>query len=123
MRSRSSGSSGVVFLDRERALADVRRAVGLLGARRPGVREVWLFGSLARGNATPSSDADLLIVVDRDERRPMDREPEMALLLAEAGLRRPADLTVVTAAEWTESTGTAFHREVVTRGVKLLPQS
>ncbi|MGH7320614.1 MAG: nucleotidyltransferase family protein, partial [Candidatus Rokuibacteriota bacterium] len=28
-------------------------------ARRPDVREAWLFGSLARGDATPRSDADL----------------------------------------------------------------
>jgi predicted nucleotidyltransferase len=123
MQSRSSSSSGVVFLDRKRALADVRRAVAGLGARREGVREVWLFGSLARGNATPRSDADLLIVVDRDARRPMDRVPEFASLLAEAGLGRPADLTVVTAAEWAKSAGTPFHRAVVTRGVRLVPAS
>ncbi len=119
MPSRSSGSSGVAFLDRERAVADLRRAVTALVARRAGVREVWLFGSLARGNATPRSDADLLIVVDQDTRRPMDRIPEFLLLLQ--GLGRPVDALVLTAAEWKAREGTALHREVVTRGIRLHP--
>ena len=75
MPSRSSSSSGVAFLDRARVLADVRHAIAALVARRAGVREVWLFGSLARASATPRSDVDLLIVVDQDARRPMDRIP------------------------------------------------
>ena len=119
MPSRSSGSSGVAFLDRARALADVRSAVATLVARRAGVREVWLFGSLARGDATPRSDADLLIVVDEDERRPMDRIPEFLLLLE--GVGRPTDVIVLTAAEWKAREGTALHREVVGHGIRLHP--
>jgi predicted nucleotidyltransferase len=121
MPSRSSGSSGVAFLDRERVLADLRRAVTALVARRAGVREVWLFGSLARGNATPRSDADLLIVVDEDARRPMDRIPEFLLLLE--GFGRPTDVLVLTAVEWQAREGTALHREVVTAGIRLHPPS
>ena len=119
MPSRSSSSSGVVFLDRARAIAEVRGAVADLVARRAGVREVWLFGSLARGNATPRSDADLLIVLDQDARRPMDRIPEFLLLLA--GLGRPTDVVVLTAAEWAAREGTCWHREVITRGIRLHP--
>jgi predicted nucleotidyltransferase len=119
MPSRSSSSSGVVFLDRERALADVRRAVAALVARRAGVRGVWLFGSLARGTATPRSDVDLLIVVEDDARRPMDRIPEFLSLLE--GVGRPTDVLVLTAAEWTAQEGTALHREVVRRGIPLHP--
>jgi len=119
MPSRSSSSSGVVFLDRERAVAEVRRAVADLVARRAGVREVWLFGSLARGNATPRSDADLLVVLDQDARRPMDRIPEFLLLLE--GLGRPTDVVVLTAAEWAAREGTGWHREVIARGIRLHP--
>jgi predicted nucleotidyltransferase len=121
MPSRSSSSSGVVFLDRERAVAEVRQAVAALVARRADVHAVWLFGSLAHGEATPHSDADLLIVVDRDTRRPMDRIPEFLLLLE--GLRRPVDLIVWTVAEWEARAGTALHREVTTRGLQLHPVS
>jgi predicted nucleotidyltransferase len=121
MPSRSSGSSGVVFLDRARALDDVRSAVVALVGRRAGVREVWLFGSLARGTATPRSDADLLIVVDEDGRRPMDRLPEFLRLLEGAG--RPVDVLVLTRAEWDAREGTALHREVDSRGIRLHPPS
>ncbi|HYB42919.1 MAG TPA: nucleotidyltransferase domain-containing protein [Candidatus Methylomirabilis sp.] len=90
-----------------------------LVARHAGVREVWLFGSLARGTATPRSDADLLIVVDRDDRRPLDRAPEFLFSLE--GLGRPADVLVLTDAEWKAREGSALHREVVTRGIRLHP--
>jgi predicted nucleotidyltransferase len=119
MPSRSSGSSGVVFLDRERAVDDVRRTVAALVGRRSDVREVWLFGSLARGRATPRSDADLLIVVDEDARRPMDRIPEFLVLLE--GIGRPADVVVVTVPEWKAREGTALHRQVVMHGIQLHP--
>jgi predicted nucleotidyltransferase len=121
MPIRSSRSSGVAFLDRGRVLADLRRAVAALAARRAGVREVWLFGSLARGDATPRSDADLLIVVDEDARRPMDRISEFLLLLQ--GVGGPTDVLVLTKAEWDAREGTALHREVVGRGIRLHPTS
>jgi hypothetical protein len=60
-----------------------------------------------------------LVVLDRDERRPMDRIPEFLLLLE--GIGRPADVLVVTAAEWKEREGTGLHRDVVGRGLRLHP--
>ena len=117
MRSVSSSSSGVVFLDRARVLADVRAAVKRFVTRHPGVREVWLFGSLARGDATPRSDVDLLVVVDQDERRPPDRIPDVLRSLE--GLGRPADVIVLTAAEWARRADSRFHQEVTTRGLRL----
>ena len=119
MPSKLSSSSGVVFLDRARATAEVRRAVARLAERVQGVREVWLFGSLARGNATPRSDADLMIVVDEDTRRPMDRIPRFLSLLDDLG--RPVDLTVVTAGEWKRGENSPFRREVLAHGIRLHP--
>jgi predicted nucleotidyltransferase len=113
----SSSSSGIVFLDREAAIARVRAAVHQVLARRPNVREAWLFGSLARGDATARSDADLLLVVDEDTRRPVDRIPDFLVLLR--GLGRPVDLLVLTVAEWQARAGGHFHREVTTRGLRL----
>jgi hypothetical protein len=49
----------------------------------------------------------------------MDRIPEFLLLLE--GIGRPADVVVQTAAEWKAREGTAFHREVVSRGIRLHP--
>src|SRR3954452_5087974 len=44
----------------------IQRFVDELGAD-PAVRGVILFGSHARGNARPDSDADLVILVERDQ--------------------------------------------------------
>ncbi len=120
MPSRSSSSSGIEFLDRAKALADVRRSVLALVARRPGIEAVWLFGSLATSRATPRSDADLLIVLREDHRRPMDRAPEFLRLLE--GLGRPVDVIVLTADEWTAREGSAFHRAVTGQGLRLHPE-
>jgi predicted nucleotidyltransferase len=58
------GSRVRVFrLDREGVLERLRHAAARLLAERPEVVRVWLFGSLARGDASPGSDADLIIVV------------------------------------------------------------
>jgi len=65
MPEASSISAEVRFLDRQEVLADLRRAAA---ARRacPGIRRIFLIGSLARGNWTAASDADLLVVVARE---------------------------------------------------------
>lgn len=114
-----STSSGAVFLDRAKAIDEVREAVRRLVALRSGIAAVWLFGSLARGDATPRSDADLLIVLDHDDRRAIDRPPEFMRLLAD--LRRPVDVIVVTRDEWDARANTRFHREVGSRGLRLHP--
>lgn len=49
----------------------------------------------------------------------MDCLPDFAPLLE--GLGRPADLVVLTEAEWRARQGTALRREVVTRGIRLPP--
>lgn len=43
---------------------------------RPEVLAVYLCGSWAKGNYTPYSDVDLLIVLEADSRLPHDRVPE-----------------------------------------------
>lgn len=60
---RSCGSSRVTYLDRARAIDQLRLLARRLVAARPDVLEVRLFGSLARMEAVPGSDADLLIVL------------------------------------------------------------
>ena len=55
----------------ERMVGERERVVGLLRARAPelraqGVRGLALFGSVARGEARPDSDVDLLVELDRD---------------------------------------------------------
>ena len=76
MPTRSSNTAAVTYLDRGAVLRDLAAAAKQLTARDPNVMAVVLFGSLAHGTPTPSSDADLLLVVGEDRRRMIDRIPD-----------------------------------------------
>lgn len=54
----------VFRLDWRAVLARLEERASRLLAEEPQAREVWLFGSLARGEAAPGSDADLLVVLE-----------------------------------------------------------
>ncbi len=69
----SSRSAKVTFLDAGAAVARLRAAAQQARSRNPNIAAVVLFGSLATGGATPSSDADLLVLLHRDPRRVLDR--------------------------------------------------
>ncbi len=78
-----------------------------------------LFGSLATAGATPSSDADLLIVLRRDDRRVIDCVPECGRPFEGLGL-------AVQVLPWTEEELAArlaeddpLAREVLRTGVTL----
>lgn len=76
MEIRSSGSVKVVYLDRKKVLSQVRQEVDLLARRHPEVQRVVLFGSLARGDAVPGSDADLLVVLSDSNLPFLERIPQ-----------------------------------------------
>jgi predicted nucleotidyltransferase len=76
---RSCGSSRVTYLNRDRAIEQLRLLAGRLFEERDDVQEVRLFGSLARREAVPGSDADILIVLrNHKEPRWFDRIAEFA---------------------------------------------
>ena len=61
---------------RQAAVADfVRRVRAALGQQAVDIR---LFGSVARGDAQPDSDIDVLIVVQAEDDRPRNRKAAMA---------------------------------------------
>ena len=69
----------ISFLDRGRAIAELRDAAQRLVANDGRVLAVGLFGSLAREQALPSSDADVLIVLStHSQPRWFDRIAEYA---------------------------------------------
>jgi predicted nucleotidyltransferase len=88
-------SVSVRSLDREKVLEALRDAARALGASHPEVREVRLFGSLARGSRNPYADADLLIVLDTCDLPFRERTPKYKPV----GLPVPADLIVCTKEE------------------------
>lgn len=78
MPNESSDSVRVFSLDREATVAWIERWARDLAARRPDVRRVVLFGSLARSDHRARSDADLLVELDRsDHPRWFDRIPDL----------------------------------------------
>lgn len=59
-------SAEVRFLDRAAVLDDLQRATAAARRAHPEILRVLLIGSLARGDWTADSDADLVVVVDRE---------------------------------------------------------
>lgn len=86
VQRRSYGSVKVVWLDRLEAVRRVREAGRNLVMAHPEVIGVYLFGSLAEGRAVPGSDADILILLERSERRWIDRPLEFYPYFENAGI-------------------------------------
>ena len=96
VQEKSYGSVKVFWLDRARLLQALEEKAAELLATFPEVLAVVLFGSLARGEATPRSDADLLLLVG--EAPPFLERPGRYLpLFADLGF--PVDLFVYTPKE------------------------
>gem|GEM_PF-485048 len=60
---------------------------------------IWLFGSHARGDATPDSDLDFLVVIPQSADSRYRRAVKARALVTE--LRVPKDIIVLTREEWT----------------------
>lgn len=97
LQTRSFGSVEVTSVDRDALLAELARSAERLGREAPEVEEVQLFGSFARGDHTPESDVDLLIVVSRSEARFLERAD--AYRDAFQAIPLDVNLAVYTAAE------------------------
>ena len=112
--ARSSASVKVFWLDRPLLLKRLRNAARTLSERHPEIERIVLFGSLARGDAVPGSDADLLIVVSHSNEAFLERTVRY----------RPADVDVVAytreeLAALLES-GNSFVRQALREGVVLV---
>lgn len=119
MPTPSSDSARVTFLDAPATVARLRAAAAQARVRDANIAVVILFGSLATGGATPSSDADLLVVLRHDPRRVIDRVPHYTRPFEGLGLA----LQVL---PWTEAElatrvteGDPFAREIVRTGIVL----
>lgn len=93
----------------------VGRLRGVLGAER-----VMLFGSFARGTATPRSDVDLLVVLPDDDRLEEATRRRGQLV---SGLFPAVDLVLTTPRELQEAHGerAAFLRSVLEHGIEVTP--
>ena len=64
------------WLKRDELIDELHRVAKEVGEKDENTVKIVLFGSLAEGRAVPGSDADILILLKRDERRFIDRIPE-----------------------------------------------
>jgi len=87
----------VTFLDIEPILARLKERAQALLVSHPTIREIGLFGSLVQGTYGPGSDADILVILEADARRFVDRIP--AFLEHFSGLGIPVDVFPYTVAE------------------------
>lgn len=111
----------VTFLKREPLLVKLKERARKLLASYPRAREVGLFGSLVRGNYGPGSDADLLVILEADARRFVDRIPEF--LEHFSGLGIAVDVFPYTVAEIQAMQDEGFIRTVLAERLVLSHRS
>ncbi len=119
-RQASSSSAGATYLRNDETIERLRAVVRDAARREDSILRVILFGSLARGRATPKSDADLVVVLREGAPRRMDRIPPLLDLFRDSPL--PLDLHPYTQSEWAEACerGEAIPRLAAREGVELL---
>lgn len=106
----------VFRLDRDAVVARLRASSERLLAEEPHVVEVRLFGSLARGDAHPGSDADLFVVVQDGAGPFRERIPAIARHFTGVGVG--CDVLVYTEGERAQLAG-RFARAVLDEGILL----
>lgn len=122
MPNASSSTARVRFLDRDQAIAALE-ALAAAVARRVRLERIVLFGSLARGDHSARSDADLLVIVPDSEEPPVQRAAPFLFHFADAPL--PVDILVWTLREWRNRLvrSDRFALRVEREGVTLWPPS
>jgi len=64
MQKRSLNSVKVLSLNKDEVIYKLKKAVKNFAEKRNEILKVVLFGSLVKGDYTPYSDADILIIID-----------------------------------------------------------
>jgi predicted nucleotidyltransferase len=98
----------------------LRRCARDLVSERPEVKRVLLFGSIARGEDGPRSDADIVVIVSRSRhKRIFDRTHIFSPYFSPA--RIPVDVLAYTEAEVERmrADDNPFMRRVLSEGVEL----
>lgn len=66
-------SAKAIYLDRESLISKLRLISKEAAVRFPEIKKIVLFGSLSRHEETGLSDIDIFLVVDNDEKNPIER--------------------------------------------------
>ncbi len=73
VREESLNSVRVFWLEQNRLIKKIRSAAIKIGKKDLNVQKIILFGSLAEKRGVPGSDADILIILEKDDRPFIDR--------------------------------------------------
>ena len=116
--AKSSASVKVCWLDRPQLIEHLKCAAQVLRERHPEIELIVLFGSLARGDAVPGSDADLLIVVSHSAEPFLQR----TVRYRPAGVGVGVDVVAYTREELAAllEAGNAFVRQALREGMVLV---
>lgn len=114
----SSSSVQIFWLNRAEAVGRLRQAAQSLAQDRPEIEQIMLFGSLARGDAAPGSDADLLLVLSATDRPFLDR----SVWYRPAGVGLGVDVLAYTRAEFETmlAEGNQMIRQALREGIVLV---
>jgi predicted nucleotidyltransferase len=109
----------VFRLDKDGLMKRLRECAANILRTRPDVIEISLFGSLARGDASPGSDADLLVTLDSSSIPFQDRPGNLISYFRKLGTG--CDLHVYTTAELNQllTEGNSFIRTAASEKIVL----
>lgn len=114
---KSLGSAKIISLDVESVREKLKKVARNLNKQDKNVLSVWLFGSIARGDALPGSDADILIVL-RDSALSL---PERMTRFMDyfAGLGLDIDIFPLTEKELEEKKNDLFWKKILAERLRL----
>lgn len=78
----------------------------------PAGASLWLYGSRARGDASPDSDYDLLILLDKEQIKSADYDNVFALRLLGVDINEEINPTVYSKKQWSQWDFVPFHDNV-----------
>lgn len=117
----SSASVSVFWLNLEQIRTCLKQAATRLAENHSEIEEIWLFGSLARGDAVPGSDADLFIILSQSDLSYLDRsvyyQPDFCGVGVDVLAYTRDELSQIQAAE-----GGSLWQQIETEGICLVRQ-
>jgi uncharacterized protein len=114
---RSSASVKIISLDTDEVIARLRKKAREALELNKEIVSVWLFGSLARGEALPGSDADVLIVLERSDLQFSSRIDQFRDQFSNVGV--PVDVLPVTISELETKKNDPFWAKICTERQRL----
>lgn len=86
----SSLSARVTFPNPEKIKSELKKLAKEVIDNEPNILAIYLFGSRVKGNFSARSDGDLLIIIEQDDNRPIDRISHYLELFLKASI--PVDV-------------------------------